>query len=183
MATNANVLYTNKTDWLDISTSNYYEEYGQLQSWSSNTGGLEVYCINRFDNPSTLGLTWTVADSRGGVTITTNATGQILAHELGHACGLEDIYDYRMQQGQLTLLNTNYVQQSWVSHDWCTNLPMGGYGQLPQIQLIRRLLMYGYDIPDAVDISAGPVYGLNFDAVETNCAVGLSNMTRDACSW
>ncbi len=183
LATNANVLYTNKTDWLDISTSNDYEEYGQLQSWSSNTGGIEVYCIYRFDNPSTLGLTWTVADSRGGVTITTNATGLILAHELGHACGLEDIYDYRMQQGHLTLFNTNYVQQSWVSHDWCTNLSMGGYGQLPQIQLLRRLLMYGYAIPDAVDISAGPVFGLNVDAVETNCAVGLSNMTRDACSW
>ncbi|MBQ7251395.1 MAG: hypothetical protein IJS32_02200, partial [Kiritimatiellae bacterium] len=176
-------VYTNKTDWLEISVTNNFEEYGQLQSWSSNTGGIEVYCINRFDGANYNALTWTVSDAKAGVTITTNATSRSLAHELGHACGLPDIYESRASGGQTASLSSNLVQQSWLPQDWCANAPNGGYGQLQQRQLLHRLLMYGYAESDAVVIPAGPIHGIDRHAVETNLKVGLSNMTREPQSW
>ena len=177
------VLYTNKTDWLVISTNNDFEEYDLLQSWSSHTGGIEVYCINNFDGVNYNGLTWTISDARAGVTITTNATAGTLAHELGHACELDDIYDHVILNGHRVELSTNLVQQSWAPLDWCTNMCNGGYGQLQQKQLVKRLLMYGYEEHHAVDIPAGFISGLNDEGVAVNCSVGLSNMTRQPHSW
>jgi hypothetical protein len=177
------VLYTNKSDWLIISSPKTSEEYGQLQSWSSNTGGIEVYCINDFNGVSYNGLIRTRADATAGVTITTNATARTLAHEFGHACGLPDIYDIKLYYGIICIVSTNYVQQSWLPLDWCADLPNGGYGQLRQKHLLQRLLMYGYDWDDSVDLTAGPIYGLDTNGDPTNSAIGLSNMTREPQSW
>ncbi|MBP5786423.1 MAG: hypothetical protein J6Y19_01190 [Kiritimatiellae bacterium] len=177
------VLYTNKSAWLFISTNNDFEDYGLLQSWSSNTGGIEVYCINDFPDVSYNGLTRIREDASAGVTITTNATARTLAHEFGHVCGLPDIYDIKENFGIIFVLPTNLVQQAWLPQDWCGDLPNGGYGQLRQKHLLQRLLMYGYDRPDAVDLTAGTIFGLDHNGDPTNSAIGLSNMTREPHSW
>ena len=178
-----NILYTNKSDWLEISTNNNYAEYVELQSWSSHTGGIEVYCINRFDGVAFNGLTLAVSNAAAGVTITTNATARTLAHEFGHACGLPDIYEKRTIGNQTNVLSTNLVQQSWAPQDWCDDLPNGGYGQLQQKQLLHCLLMFGIGETNAVDIPSGPIHGINRYGIETNLDVGLSTMTRDPQSW
>jgi hypothetical protein len=179
-----NVLYTNRTEWLVISTNNNFEEYGQLQSWSSNTCGLEVYCINKFDGIPAVGMTLNVSNAMAGITIATNATARTLAHEFGHACGLSDIYVRKVIGEQTIELSTNLVQQSWAPQDWCAEAQNGGYPQLQQRQLVHRLLMYGIEEETAaVDIPAGPIHGLNRLGVETNCGVGLSTMTREPHSW
>ena len=180
------IAYTNKTDWLDISSNNDWAEYDELQSIDSHTGGIEIYCVRSLDN-DVVGLTYMVQSAAAGLTIANTATAGTLAHELGHACGLDDIYTSRRIQNQMVFFPanaTNPVEQNWEPDDWCTEIPQGGYGTLTQSNLIHRLLMLGVDETDAVDIPSGTVRGLDSDGHANNISVGISGLgSRQPMHW
>ncbi|MBQ7253034.1 MAG: hypothetical protein IJS32_10610, partial [Kiritimatiellae bacterium] len=183
-----NVMYTNRTDWQVIPTNDNNAVYGALQSWDSHTGGVEVYCVQRF-NGTVRGRNWNIQNSCAGLTIGTNATARTLAHELGHACGLKDIYTNRVSNGVSNSIPLSWrAGKSWVPRDWCMEAPFGGYGELMQRDMPPRLLMYGLDGPGAAerraDIPAGRVYGVNASAKRELIHVGLSGMgTREPKHW
>ena len=75
-----------------------------------------------------------------------------LAHEMGHLCGLRDIYDWNVDT---TLRVEGPSAKNRMPYDW------GRYKAADDhAAVIRRLLMYGYTAEDKTDISYGDVYGL-----------------------
>ncbi|MBQ7252179.1 MAG: hypothetical protein IJS32_06225, partial [Kiritimatiellae bacterium] len=181
----SSVMYIDKTDWQVISTTDNLAEYHEMQSTNSNTGGIEIYCIQRFENNRYNALTSIRTNAMGGTTLTTNATARTLAHELGHVCGLLDIYTNRVSNGVTNELpSTLPANKNWIPRDWCEEAPLGGYGEVPQTEIIHRLLMYGVGVTRAVDIPAGKITGLNTAGATNSISVGLWNMkTRNPKHW
>lgn len=85
--------------------------------------------------------------------ITTRASAYAVAHEIGHACGLKDIY---VGKCPFPIAENALVEKDWVPNDWA-----GGYGGLKHRELIiKRLLMYGVaSATPGYDIPAGTVWG------------------------
>jgi len=181
----SSMMYIDKTDWQVISTTDNLAEYHEMQSTNSNTGGIEIYCIQRFENNRYNALTSIRTNAMGGTTLTTNATARTLAHELGHVCGLLDIYTNRVSNGVTNELpSTLPANKNWIPRDWCEEAPLGGYGEVPQTEIIHRLLMYGVGVTRAVDIPAGKITGLNTAGATNSISVGLWNMkTRNPKHW
>ena len=179
-----NVMHTNKTDWLVLSPDNDWETQDQLQAIDWHTGGVEVYCVERFGEGGIEGLHFAPGDERDGLTIAANATAQTLAHELGHACGLQDIYITRTIAETTRSLPNTTLSPLFLVADYCDDMPGCGYGPLPLHSLLRRLLMYGVKIDTAVDIPFGSVLGMNADASTAFIPVGLTNLrTRNPEHW
>lgn len=170
----SNVVYIDRTDWLAISSSNGWSEYKDLQSFSTNTGGLEVYCVNQIDGCS--GLSYNDNAPEDGTTLGNNATGLTLAHELGHAFGLDDIYLFWPHDNPTVEIPLAPVESDDALADWCYELEDGGYGGMLKTALLLRLLMLGDTWPNAADIPIGQIRGINdtghFDLVP----VGLLDM-------
>ncbi|MBQ7252838.1 MAG: hypothetical protein IJS32_09610, partial [Kiritimatiellae bacterium] len=182
-----NVMYTNRTDWLEIPVNDNWAAYDALQSWNGNTGGIEVYCINQFANTNILGQSCTDTNATAGLTIVSTASARTLAHELGHACGLNDIYTNLVVNNVEFTLYDGVVLSVCAQGDWCEEARNGGYGDLTLHPMVCRLLMYGEDKPDlaaAVDIPAKKVYGLMNTGQNTSVAVGLNDMgLRNPRHW
>lgn len=107
------------------------------------------------DDAATVGL-----NGPGGTLIASNATGRILAHEVGHACGLEDVYVSRPNETSLYL--DGLATEARMPGDW-------GGGFYPkgasQAEVIMRLLMYGVQDESSFeqgDVTSGKVYGLGY---------------------
>lgn len=142
----ASINFTNDTSLVSISYTNTAQQVA-VCGIANGTGGLEVYFVEEvkdgavaFQNPS-------------GIVIGHRLLSQnILAHELGHACGLDDIYDVHAETDLLVLGRPDV---SRLTHDW------GWYpDHVFQVDIIRRLLMYGYTSENNADISRGDIYGL-----------------------
>ena len=184
-----NVVYIDHGAWLTIPTNDNFVAYGTLQSTSSHTGGVEVYCVNSFTGNKYRGRHRRVGNAQDGLTITSNATSRTLAHELGHACGLNDIYTNRTANAAVSMVPSGRLAcKAWAPCDWCEEAPSGGYGGVSQVELIMRLLMYGKDASGAweakVDIPAGRIWGVDASARRRLAKVGLSDMgTREPQHW
>ena len=132
-----NVVYTNDT------------QIAELCSLTNHTDGLEVYFVESITGE---------ADAfcgSSGIVVGRNFTDTTLAHEIGHACGLCDIYDF--VDGMSV---TGMPQKVYFTHDW------GWYPEnVTQAQIVQRLLMYGFNT-DSIhkgDISRGDVYGVWYE--------------------
>ena len=128
----------------------------------SNTRGLECYFINSFsDSGDTL-----AANSSRGAIITRAADYMDLAHEIGHAFGMRDVYVKNDDTASSVVelpLNVS-VKYSYSYADWNggTGMRYYLYGT-KQRDLISRLLMNGVRSQSSVplDISAGDIYGVH----------------------
>ena len=69
-------------------------EFYQMTSYASGTGGLELYCVSFIVNGSTNGRhsSPSVGVDARGMAVKSGAPLATLAHEIGHACGLNDLY-------------------------------------------------------------------------------------------
>ena len=111
------------------------------------TGGVEVYFVKGGIKKEPIGCA-----QRGGIVIKKTANGINLAHEIGHVCGLSDIYADRPDV-HFTAEEFN-LEFSKMRDDW------GMYDQfLAYDDLIKRLLMFGVN-GVGVDISTGSVWGI-----------------------
>jgi len=180
----SNVVYIDDSEFLVLSSDNDWEEQDLLQAWSSNTGGIEVYCVQQFQGESINGQSYITSNAYAGLSISTNATARTLAHEIGHACGLNDIYDEGELNGVPCSLDVVNISDSYFMQDWCEELPRGGYGNMSLGSMLRRLLMFGEGLVSAVDVPAGGVWGFRANESNAFVNVGLQNMTtREPAHW
>lgn len=157
--------------WFRITDS---DKFYEMTSYTNNVGGLEIYCVNSLpsfsvgrSSPSSVG------GAPRGIAVSAQASQPVvLAHEIGHACWLYDIffeYDERP------------VSQTSVGDlNWSGGNGTGYYRQnMTHASIVKRLLMYGRISDVMWDI---PVYGIEVGTAEFNSAiidsrpVGLSNM-------
>ena len=138
----ANVVYSNAT------------QKAELCALASQADGLEVYFVESITENTAAFC------GRSGIVVSRDVNGTTLAHEIGHACGLSDIYDSYSRETDLAV--TGMLQKIYFTHDW------GWYPEnVTQAQLVQRLLMYGYNTGSTHkgDISRGDVYGLWYEQV------------------
>jgi len=173
------VTYIDKTDWLEVeATADNWAEYKQLQAYAKNTGGIEIYCIN--DIVGANGANWSPDLAGAGITIDNNSNGRTLAHELGHACGLMDIYKSKKNMS----LPDDKVKEGCLPDDWSGGSGTGYYNSnLKQKDLIQRLIMYGVGSNTKADFSLDEVYGIDKNGTATLVKVGLANMDRQPIHW
>ncbi|MBR4172140.1 MAG: hypothetical protein IKR48_10860 [Kiritimatiellae bacterium] len=152
------------SEWMAIEMiSNTWPRSQQVVNYTNGTDGLEIYFTAAID--------WATGLHRdGGIIISSTAPLETLGHEIGHACGLEDIYDQHSQSG-LTL--TVGIEADNLPDDWGSVSDVGFYTRnLQYPNLLKRLLMYGHSNVGKSDISYGDVKGiwrgreLNFDTLQ-----------------
>ena len=153
--------------------------YWDVVDMHGDTGGLECYFINSFpDSTDTL-----AADSPRGMVVTSRADYLDVAHEIGHAFGMHDIYASRKPGGGGSL-----VELTPADMVCCTNAPAdwngGSCGSgsagtryyaagTKMTAVLSRMLMKGThgsaDTPR--DITAGDIYGVYVVGQEPNEAI------------
>jgi len=143
-------------------------QFQELCAYASNTGGLEVYCVDwLYDGVAG-------RHSRWGLAVTAGAPTYVLAHEIGHACGLTDIWEG-------TLGNTLISEELVGWQNWSGGTGTGYYPQdLKHADLLKRLLMYRYTGDNRVDIPLGGVKGYDPDSqspLPLLISVGLTGST------
>ena len=143
----------------------------QVVSLAEGTDGLECYFVNHFyDEPTTVGY-----NCPSGAVLTAFADGQTLAHEIGHAFGLRDIYvsNASKTNNVVTLKAVGGDERPRYDRlelDWnygCDGHGEGGvryYGKGVMMRdIIERLLMNGEGPARGSDISYGSVFGVLYD--------------------
>ena len=149
-------------------TSNW--TYWDIVDIATNTCGLECYFIDSFiDDVDTK-----AANSDYGLVVTKTATRYTLAHEIGHAFGMHDIYVSNMQQKNaadplVELLPSEKASSLHLADDWnggCSGSGVGGAryyrSGTSMEQIVGCMLMLG-EVPEVDvrrDITAGSVYGV-----------------------
>jgi len=127
---------------------NNERQKARLCAIGSGTGGLELYFVNELRGRAT------AVQRSTGIIIGPSANGRTLGHEIGHACGLPDIYD---SHRGTTLSITGAPSKERMPNDW------GWYPtNVTQQVVVGRLLMYGYSSTQKADLSYGDIYGLHY---------------------
>jgi hypothetical protein len=159
---NGSVCTTNCTDWMYIAGENgIYPSADELRAIEHNTGGLEMYFVASIGNVDTLGL-----NGPNGLLLAVGSTGRTMAHEVGHACGLKDVYTE--SPSNTTLRVDGPITSDRLPRDWG-----GGYypAGTEQSEIVQNLLMYGSEDPNylsKVDIPLGNIYGLSYSWVNNS---------------
>ena len=161
----ASVTYTNMQGYLDLEdNADYLTKLRTICDIASNTGGLEFYFVDSIKDGQHIACN-VKSGSNGstfGIVASTNANAMTLAHEVGHSCGLYDIYE---SHDGTSLKVTGDISKSRLPDDWGCNGDARYYpAGLNQVGLINRLLMHGFGSSSTpvsnLDLSYGDVYGL-----------------------
>ena len=160
---------------------------------ASGTGGLECYFINSFvDTSSTK-----AAHNGHGIVVTSRATQCTLAHEIGHAIGMHDIYETNADQKEendplLALLDNEKASFDHLKGDWnggCDGSGSGGVryyrSGTSMKELVGRMLMLG-EVPEVDvrrDITAGCVYGVYYEDGANQTKIWHKGNAPVACPW
>ena len=132
----ANVHLTNQTQWVALS------------SIEQNTGMLELYFVPSLEGGAT------AFHTRLGIVVGPSANARTLAHEIGHACGLPDVY---VRHRGTSLQVQGLPSKGRMPDDWGWYPP-----SLTHQQLLQRLLMYGVFSSSKADLSYGDIDGLYY---------------------
>lgn len=128
-----------------------------------NGNGLKLFFVNRIDGDRV--AFW----NPYGIIIEKSATFKDVAHEIGHACGLEDIYSEYIGSN-FVIEVSGPISKARMPDDW------GRYSSdTDQGEFVKRLLMYGINDRKGVDIPYGDVDGVWYDAANMDVAAVNSN--------
>ena len=155
--------YTDRDDLLSIKKDvvsnvpgeiNYrLERLNELVGFSQNTQGVELYFIDEID-PGTIGV-----NTPFGAVLSASADANVLAHELGHACGAKDIYPHSRYDANVFLRFDSVVEDN-LPDDWNNGEGFRYYeALLKQEDIVKRLLMCGFNYSDNLDMTSGVVRG------------------------
>ena len=145
----ASVEHVVNTNWFTIEDDN---EFAELCSYANVSEGLELYCVREMKSVglhSDMRLMPT--DERCGIAVRANAIASALAHEIGHACKLNDL-KYELD---------NSVDEVLVGiPNWSGGAGTGYHAPgLKHQDLVKRILMYHQAEPTITDIPLGDVAG------------------------
>lgn len=150
---------TNRADMLDVgyTPTNGLPTIYDVAALNPATDRIKVYFVNSIKNVNG-SYNVNATTLRHGIVVSSTATITTLAHELGHALGLKDIYvSYQgIPQNAYGL-----VEEAKMPDDW-----NGGTGQryykpgTGMESLIPKLIMYGGGGTSRADVTIGDVYGL-----------------------
>jgi hypothetical protein len=162
-----NLLYSSET--------NGVWNRGRLLDIGRNTGGIECYFVNGFIMEDDSEPPLAVCNPRG-ITLSAQTDVVTLAHEIGHAFGLRDVFVANMGLGESIppgdekSVEGQKMRRACSEHDWnggCRGHGDGGCRYYPVgtrlSTLLCRLLMYGVEmseIPSGTDITWGYVTGV-----------------------
>ena len=149
---------------------------------AQQTDGLELYFVHRIDLDGTLAFNWRHNGERVGIILPAGANSLTLAHELGHSCGLADIYVVDPRKSgprQPPVIGDKHF--AWMPGDWGSTSTSEHFYQGNNHQnVIDTLLMLGTNLCDS-DLSFGDIHGIWYQWVndvkvyETSLApVGVS---------
>ena len=145
--------YTNCTYWLNVEKAgDDWPEYNTISAITNGTGGVEMYFVDTIQDATGM-------NGANGLILSDSANFRTTAHEIGHTCGLNDIY---LSEGGSNV--TGLVTSIWDPDDW-NNGPSPQYydRSLLQEDLIQRFLMYGYQSDAKSDIPRGKIQGVWYD--------------------
>jgi len=165
----ASVAYTNEIFWYLNSEMDYYQK--EIVNAMTGTEGLEVYIVPNIAT-NVAGRNY----PNQGLLMTNTVSAHILAHEIGHQCGWEDIYTSRPGRPPLTMpLSKSHLSPA----DWNNGPgPQEYYLRgLPLATVIRRCLMFGLTSGGS-DIPAGSVKGYSKEGEFGPVPVGAQGMNR-----
>jgi hypothetical protein len=168
----ASVSYVTNSIWYSNSVNKVTQQ--DILNAMSGTGGLEVYFVPKITFAGNVpAANWT-----NGMLVTSGISSRTFAHELGHCCGLPDIYDVHPKSSQVKIEGT--VSKTRLPLDWNNGPGPEEYYErgLQQSLLVKRLLMYGYTSGGS-DLTAGPVYGVRRNYSITNHPVGIQSLNRN----
>lgn len=158
-----------KDKWFDIVNS---DEFYDMTSYVNNTGGLELYCVNLIMGAAGKhsDMRLALGDPRRGLAVATSAPLQTLAHEIGHACGLSDMYKCDAGDGLIS-------EEKTLPLNWSGGNGTGYYSPtLSYRDLTHRVIMHNHDQTDI------PLYYLSgmCESIRVQINVGLPTMgTRE----
>lgn len=151
-------IVTNDSSFVSIDSNNLTGSIGLFDALDGSSG-IKVFFVPELIDAAAF-------QCSKGIVVGQGYSARVLAHELGHACGLDDIYD--VYDGVEYEVN-GAIRRAWVPLDW------GDYRTVSdQAELVQQLLMYGYDSGTGVDITFGDVYGLWYSEFEDSS--GESNV-------
>ena len=133
---------------------------------ANNTGGLELYFIHSIDLSIAGFNNRNANDEITGIIVPQNVTFVTLAHEIGHSCGLADIYIndsmYEHHYTERLTPVSGPISYSYLPNDWgCTSQDVHYYFlNIDQPELIAHLLMHGHSSQSKADIPSGNIYGI-----------------------
>lgn len=156
-------VWTNSTELSDIFETNVVQQT-ELFSILPSDEGLEMYFVKSIIGGSA--AFWTPR----GIVIGGGVTTRTIAHELGHACGLTDIY------GTVILSNCMFtvagpLARNKMPDDW------GRYRSVDdQRMIVEKLLMFGAASGVGTDISYGDVLGVWHSGLNMEEAIENTNL-------
>ena len=162
-------LYTNSTGRTYWGCS---EQATALLNTYSTGDCVELYFVKRIINPRDIDPA--AFRSTLGVVISKIATDHVIAHEIGHAFGLEDCYTVnKRKQPPIFLAGVNdHISSSVFADTRCDWGFESGRGFYPADETIgtalQWMLMHGVDAGDSLDIPSGSVYSLKKKARSSN---------------
>jgi len=159
----ASVTYVEKPEWFHVTD---FDQVDNIVDHARGTGGLEVYCVSTFFG----GIHG--VNRADGMVIKATEKDFVLAHEIGHACGLDDIAEVFVGDA---LVSEDLVR----SKNWSGGPGTGHYPKdLKHQDLIRRLLMYYSVIREDTAVSI-PLEDVKGNMVRTGVPVNSSPMIRN----
>ena len=143
----------------------------QIRRLMSGTDGLEIYFIpGSGQDEEPLGRY-----NPYGIIVKNICNAKTMAHEIGHACGWNDIYTKRRKFEPSELSQS--LRCEWIPNDWNNGSGCRFYDpMLSQKDVIQRILMHGEGGNTKVDIPSGSVHALSAGGVVMKVNVGLNGI-------
>ena len=162
------------------------KRHDRMDSTNSMGNAVELYFVDTLEGTAVGGVCWPE-----GIVIATAGDANVIAHEVLHDCGLEDIYTVKNPGGSDPNPVSGPVSEERIPADWG-----GGYYPpgLAQRELIPRLIMRGGGFgpeppsPTSIYLPRGTVHGWRNAGGGTgrtlgNAGVGQSAIQRNPGSY
>lgn len=163
--------YDGKKLVLDPLSDNYLDTVSNICNIATGTGGLELYFV--YSLGESWGGNYGPLGQSFGIVLEADAGALVLAHEIGHSCGLQDIY---YQTEEIPAL-TGDLEHDGMAGDWGSESVAEHYYSpvTTQREIIQGLLMHGVRETADVDLSCGDIHGIWITDDENEPSYSISN--------